>query len=130
MVLNRYNLILKLCVGHPESSTHLRIELVQGCDCCTAKVACLQSFFGLGHSKLHVSAVRFTIVAHVCEIAILKQIYRRIKVVYCEEMIGELLVRKWLQKFNAGRSDVWNDKRSGEPSLITEDLTKCVDFIR
>ncbi|GBN81083.1 hypothetical protein AVEN_205016-1 [Araneus ventricosus] len=36
-------------------------------------------------------------------------------------------VWKWVRMFNEGRENVHDEERSGHPSLITEELVRCID---
>ncbi|XP_035228998.1 histone-lysine N-methyltransferase SETMAR-like [Stegodyphus dumicola] len=38
------------------------------------------------------------------------------------------MVRRWVRKFNDGRSDVHDEERSGRPSLVTEELVHAIDY--
>ncbi|GBN85481.1 hypothetical protein AVEN_96752-1 [Araneus ventricosus] len=41
--------------------------------------------------------------------------------------MSEGTVWKWVRMFNQGRENVHDEERSGCPSLITEELVRCID---
>lgn len=55
------------------------------------------------------------------------EIYRQISETYGENAMSEGMVRKWVRMFNEGRENVHDEERSGRPSLITEELVRCID---
>jgi transposase len=54
-------------------------------------------------------------------------IHRQLTAMYGEGVMNDSSVRKWCRMFNAGRTNVYDEERSGHPSVITEDLEKQVD---
>ncbi|GFW84146.1 histone-lysine N-methyltransferase SETMAR [Trichonephila clavipes] len=55
------------------------------------------------------------------------EIYWRICEVYGQNAMSDSMVRRWVRHFNEGRSEVYDDERSGRPSLITEELVHTID---
>ncbi|KFM69162.1 hypothetical protein X975_25463, partial [Stegodyphus mimosarum] len=55
------------------------------------------------------------------------EIYRQVTEVYGEYAISDGMVRKWVRMFNAGRTNVHAEARSGRPSVVTDDLVRKVD---
>lgn len=55
------------------------------------------------------------------------EIYRQIKDVYGENAMSDGMVRKWVRKFNEGRTNVHDEARSGRPSVVNDDLVRKVD---
>jgi hypothetical protein len=53
------------------------------------------------------------------------EIHRQIVSVYGDVMNGQN-VAKWCHEFNAGRTDVHDEQRTGSPSLINADLVQRV----
>jgi transposase len=45
--------------------------------------------------------------------------YREICEVYGENAMTDGMVRKWVRKFNEGRDNVYEEPRSGRPSVVT-----------
>jgi transposase len=54
-------------------------------------------------------------------------IHRQLTAVYGEVVMNESSVRKWCRMFKEGRTNVYDEERSGRPYLITEDLKKQID---
>ena len=55
------------------------------------------------------------------------EIHRQICEVYGENVMTDGMVRKWIRMFNEGRENVHDEKRSGRPSLVNDDLVRKVD---
>ncbi|KFM70401.1 hypothetical protein X975_13514, partial [Stegodyphus mimosarum] len=55
------------------------------------------------------------------------EIYGQVTEVYSEYAISDGMVRKWVRMFNAGRTNVHAEARSGRPSVVTDDLERKVD---
>ncbi|KFM64801.1 Histone-lysine N-methyltransferase SETMAR, partial [Stegodyphus mimosarum] len=55
------------------------------------------------------------------------EIYRQVTEVYGEYAISDGMVRKWVRMFNASRTNVHAEARSGRPSVVTDDLVRKVD---
>jgi hypothetical protein len=55
--------------------------------------------------------------------------YRQHSAVYGEGIMNESDVRKWCRvyEYNGGRTNVYDEERSGRPSPITEDLKNGID---
>ena len=47
--------------------------------------------------------------------------------VYGEHAMSSLMVRRWVQLFNEGRENVHDDKQSGRPSVVIENLVCAVE---
>ncbi|XP_035220353.1 protein GVQW3-like [Stegodyphus dumicola] len=58
------------------------------------------------------------------------EIYRQICDVYGPKAMSDSMVRRWVRKFNDGRSDVHDEERSGHPSLVTEELVHVFEMTR
>ncbi|GFS85468.1 HTH_48 domain-containing protein [Trichonephila clavipes] len=54
-------------------------------------------------------------------------IHRQITEVYGTEAMSDSKVRKWVRKFKDGRTNVHDEERSGQPSVITVDLMQAVE---
>ncbi|GBN13725.1 hypothetical protein AVEN_60068-1 [Araneus ventricosus] len=52
------------------------------------------------------------------------EIHRQINEMYGENIMSEGMVRKWVRAFNDVHTNVHDVKRSGRPSVISEDLEK------
>jgi len=57
------------------------------------------------------------------------EIHRRHVAVYGEHVMNAASVRKWCTMFRNVRTDVYDAKRSGRPSVITDALKQKVDHI-
>ncbi|GBN56466.1 hypothetical protein AVEN_49512-1 [Araneus ventricosus] len=55
------------------------------------------------------------------------EINHEISETYGENAMSEGTVGKWVRMFNEGRENVHDEKRSGRPSLATEELVRCID---
>jgi hypothetical protein len=47
--------------------------------------------------------------------------------VYGEHAMSDLMLRRWWRHFNEGRKNVHDDPRSGQPSVVNEDLVCAVE---
>lgn len=54
------------------------------------------------------------------------EIHRKLKKTYDDKVIDESTVRRWCKRFSAGQSSGTANKRSGRPSVITDDLIQSV----
>jgi len=50
------------------------------------------------------------------------EIHHQICQVYCDNVMSDGMVRKWVRMFNEGQENVHDEARSGRPSLVNEDL--------
>jgi len=57
----------------------------------------------------------------------LAEIHRQLCDVYGEQTVSSSVVRRWVQLFNEGRENVHDDPRSGQPSVVNEDLVRAVE---
>jgi transposase len=57
----------------------------------------------------------------------LADIYRHLCEVYEEHAMSDSKVRRWMRHFNEGRKNVHDDPRSGQPSVVNEDLVYLVE---
>jgi len=64
------------------------------------------------------SAIRFLNARNVLPSKLLHQICQ----VYGDNAMSDGMVRKWVQMFNEGRENVYDEAPSGRPSLVTDDL--------
>ncbi|GBL76826.1 hypothetical protein AVEN_53485-1 [Araneus ventricosus] len=55
------------------------------------------------------------------------EIYRQISETYGENAMSEGMVQKWVRMFNEERRIVHDEERSGSPSLIAQELMRCID---
>lgn len=55
------------------------------------------------------------------------EIHRELCSVYGENIMSYTAVKKWCQLFREGRTNVHDEKRSGRPSVITDDLVEKID---
>jgi transposase len=46
---------------------------------------------------------------------------------YGEHAMSDSIVRRWVRHFNEGRENVHDDLRSGQPSVVKEDLVCAVE---
>jgi hypothetical protein len=56
----------------------------------------------------------------------LADIHRQLCEVYGEHAMSDSMVRRWMRHFNEGRKNVHDDPRSGQPSVVNEDLIRAV----
>ncbi|KDR21819.1 hypothetical protein L798_02621, partial [Zootermopsis nevadensis] len=54
------------------------------------------------------------------------EIHRQLCRVYGPNVMSKQMVRRWCRQFSAGRQSVHDEKRSGRPSIITDDLVELV----
>ncbi|PNF43793.1 hypothetical protein B7P43_G09754 [Cryptotermes secundus] len=54
------------------------------------------------------------------------EIHRQLCQVYGPNVMSKQMVRRWCRQFSAGRQSVHDEKRSGRPSIITDDLVELV----
>jgi len=57
------------------------------------------------------------------------EIHRQLCEVYGLNVISESKVRQWCRLFKEGRTNVHDEERSGQPSVITDDLMEKVNTI-
>ena len=55
------------------------------------------------------------------------EIHHQICQVYCDNVMSDGMVRKWVRMFNEGRENVHDEARSGRPSLVNDDLVRKVN---
>ncbi|KAG8287931.1 hypothetical protein J6590_027270 [Homalodisca vitripennis] len=55
------------------------------------------------------------------------EIYCQLRVISGEDMMSEVMVRKWVKMFNGDRTNMHDENRSGRPSLVTDNLVRAVD---
>ena len=46
---------------------------------------------------------------------------------YSDNEMSDDMVRKWVRIFNEGRENVYDEARSGRPSLVNDDLVRNVN---
>jgi hypothetical protein len=54
-------------------------------------------------------------------------IHRQICEACGENAMSDGMVRKWAREFNEGRENVHDEARSGQPSVVNDDLVRAVD---
>lgn len=54
------------------------------------------------------------------------EIHHQLCWVYGPNVMSKQMVRRWCRQFSAGRQSVHDEKRSGRPSIITDDLVELV----
>jgi transposase len=54
-------------------------------------------------------------------------IHRQLCEVYGEHAMSDSMVMRWARHFNEGRENVHDNKRSGRPSVVNEDLVRAVE---
>jgi len=54
-------------------------------------------------------------------------IHRQICQVYGDKAISDGMVRKWVRMFDEGRENVYDEARSGRPSLMNDDFVRKVN---
>jgi len=69
------------------------------------------------------SAIRFLNVKNMK----LAEIHRQLCDVYGEHALSSSMVWRWVRLFNEGRESVHDDPRSGQPSVVNEDLVRAVE---
>jgi len=47
--------------------------------------------------------------------------------VYADSAMSDGMVRKWVRMFNEGRENLYDEARSGRPSLVNDDLVRKVN---
>jgi hypothetical protein len=55
------------------------------------------------------------------------EIHCELYAVYDQNIMNEGTVRQWCRMFKVGRTNVHNEKRSGPPSVVSDDLVQSVD---
>ena len=55
------------------------------------------------------------------------EIHRQICQVYGDKAISDGMVRKWVRMFDEGRENVYDEARSGRPSLMNDDFVRKVN---
>jgi len=55
------------------------------------------------------------------------EILHQICQVYCDNVMSDGMVRKWVRMFSEGQENVHNEARSGRPSLVNDDLVHKVN---
>jgi hypothetical protein len=54
-----------------------------------------------------------------------EEIHRELCVVYSQNVINERTVRQWCRMFIDGQTNVHDEKRSGRPCVVSDDLVLC-----
>jgi len=54
-------------------------------------------------------------------------IHRQVCEVYAEGAMSDSMVRRWCRQFQSGRDNVYDDKRSRRPSVVTPDLVQHIE---
>jgi hypothetical protein len=57
----------------------------------------------------------------------LADIHRQLCEVYGENAMSNLMVRRWARHFNEGRENVHDEERSGQPSVVNDDLVRAAE---
>jgi transposase-like protein len=57
----------------------------------------------------------------------LADIHRQICEVYCEHVMSDGIVRKWVRKFSESRDNGHDEPRSGRPFVVSDDLLRAVE---
>jgi histone-lysine N-methyltransferase SETMAR len=68
------------------------------------------------------SVIKFLNAQSIAPIEIRRQLCR----VYGPNVMSKQMVRRWCRQFSAGRQSVHDEKRSGRPSISTDDLVELV----
>lgn len=55
------------------------------------------------------------------------EIHRQISEIYGESAMSDSMVRRWVRKFDGGRTNVHDEARSGRPSDVNDDLVRQID---
>ena len=55
------------------------------------------------------------------------EIHHQICQVYGDNAMSDGMVRKWVRMFNEGWENVYDEARSGRPSLVNDDLVRKFD---
>ena len=55
------------------------------------------------------------------------EIHQQICQVHCDNEMSDGVVRKWVQMFNEVRESVYDEGRSGRPSLVNDDFLRTVN---
>jgi transposase len=55
------------------------------------------------------------------------EICRELRAVYGQNVMSEGTVRQWCGMFKDGRTNVHDEERSGQPSVVSDDLVQSVD---
>jgi hypothetical protein len=56
----------------------------------------------------------------------LADIHLQLCEVYGEHAMSDSMVRRWVRHFNEGRENVYDDPRSGQPSVVNADLVRAL----
>jgi transposase len=54
------------------------------------------------------------------------EIHRELCALYGQNVMSEGIVRKWCRMFKDGRTNVHHEERSGQPSVVSDDLVQNV----
>ena len=54
-------------------------------------------------------------------------IHRQVCEVYGEGAMSDSMVRRWCRQFESGRDNVHDDKRSGQPRVVTPNLVQQIE---
>jgi hypothetical protein len=57
----------------------------------------------------------------------LADIHRQLCEMYGEHVMSDSMVRRWVRHFNGWRQNVYDDPRSGQPSVVNENLVRAVE---
>jgi transposase len=55
------------------------------------------------------------------------EIHRELCAVYGQNVMSEGTVRQWSRMFKDGRTNVYDEERSGRPFVVSDDLVQSVD---
>ncbi|GBM02825.1 hypothetical protein AVEN_52008-1 [Araneus ventricosus] len=55
------------------------------------------------------------------------EIHRQLVEIYGENVMTDGMVRKWVRQFNDGRTNVYDETRSGRPSVVNDGLVEKVN---
>ncbi|GBM55846.1 hypothetical protein AVEN_99379-1 [Araneus ventricosus] len=55
------------------------------------------------------------------------EIHSQLVEIYCENLMTDGMVRKWVRQFNDGRTNVHDGARSGPPSVVNDGLVAKVN---
>jgi transposase len=56
-----------------------------------------------------------------------EEIHRELCTVYGQNIMNEVTVRQWCRRFKGGRTNVHDEERSGQPSVVSDDLVQNAD---
>jgi hypothetical protein len=54
------------------------------------------------------------------------EVYNEVKTAYCANAMNRTSLFKWCHEFKNGHTSVYDDQRSGRPSIVTEEIVEKI----